>query len=125
MKKIVSGLLACAFVMLALPWLFYLTPWYRAVSAILKDHGRFAMVYPAPRMLEAMRQLEDAGLTPKRLRLVYPRVSKSPNLALIEAVKGGKPLLQPEPPLIVFDREGAWTPELRRIYGLDQAAVTG
>ncbi len=101
-----------------------LAPWCRAASAVLKDHGRFAMVYPAPQMLQAMRQLEEAGLTPKRLRLVCPKITRPPNLALIEAVKGGKPFLQHEPPLVVFSEDGEWTRELKRIYGLENEAAT-
>ena len=74
------------------------------------------MIYPAPRMLEAMQALSKARLEPKRFRLVYPAADKAANLVLIEAMKDAKPMLHPEPPLIIYEKDGSMTPELRRIY---------
>ncbi len=96
-----------------------LLPWFRAAHRILKGKGRISLVFPAPRMLEIMDLLQEARLTPKRFRLVYPRADKPANLALIEAVKDGKPMLHPEPPLIVYEADGSMTPELRRIYHME------
>ena len=48
-----------------------------------------------------MDQLNEAHLTPKRFRLVYPDESRPASLALIEAMKDGRPFLEPCPPLIV------------------------
>lgn len=93
-----------------------LREWFQSAHQLLKGKGRFSMVYPAPRMLEAMDALQAAHLTPKRFRLVYPFASKPANLVLIEAVKDGKPMLHPEPPLIVYQPDGAMTDELKAIY---------
>ncbi len=90
--------------------------WFRAAHRLLRGKGRFSMVYPAPRMLEAMDALQAARLTPKRFRLVYPFADKPANLVLMEAVKDAKPMLHPEPPLIVYHPDGAMTDELKRIY---------
>ena len=43
-------------------------------------------------------------LEPKRMRLVYPYRDKEPNMVLVEGVKGGRPRLTVEPPLIVYKR---------------------
>lgn len=93
-----------------------LTEWYRMAYRLLRGKGRFHMVYPAPRMLEAMTALSKARLEPKRFRLIYPYADKPANLVLIEAMKDAKPMLHPEPPLIVYEKDGSMTPELRRIY---------
>ena len=95
-----------------------LTAWYRMAYRLLRGKGRFSMVYPAPRMLEAMEGLQQAHLAPKRFRLVYPRVDKPANLVLIEAMKDARPMLHPEPPLIVYQEDGAMTDELKAIYHL-------
>ena len=95
-----------------------LTAWYRMAYRLLKGRGRFSMVYPASRMLEAMDGLQQAHLTPKRFRLVYPRMDKPANLVLIEAMKDAKPMLHPEPPLIVYRGDGSMTDELKTIYHL-------
>ena len=93
-----------------------LTAWYRMAYRLLRGKGRFSMVYPAPRMLEAMDELQQAHLAPKRFRLVYPRADKPANLVLIEAMKDARPMLHPEPPLIVYQANGSMTDELKAIY---------
>lgn len=93
-----------------------LTAWFRMAYKLLRGKGRFNMIYPAPRMLEAMEALSYARLEPKRFRLIYPRADKAANLVLIEAMKDAKPMLHPEPPLIVYQADGAMTDELKRIY---------
>ena len=93
-----------------------LKPWFTAAYRLLRGRGRMALIYPAPQMLELMNGLSRAGLTPKRFRLIYPRADKPANLVLVEACKDARPTLQPEPPLIVYEADGALTPELRRIY---------
>ncbi len=96
-----------------------LLPWFRAAHRILRGKGRLSLVFPAPRMLELADLLREARLTPKRFRLVYPRADRPANLVLLEAVKDGKPMLHPEPPLIVYEADGSMTPELKRIYHLE------
>lgn len=93
-----------------------LTAWFRMAYRLLRGKGRFHMIYPAPRMLEAMTALSAAHLEPKRFRLIYPSASKAANLVLIEGMKDAKPMLHPEPPLIVYEEDGRMTAELKRIY---------
>lgn len=95
-----------------------LAAWFRMAYRLLRGKGRFTMIYPAPRMLEAMQALAKARLEPKRFRLIYPSADKAANLVLIEAMKDAKPMLHPEPPLIVYEPDGSMTMELRRIYHL-------
>ena len=93
-----------------------LAEWFRMAYRLLRGKGRFNMVYPAPRMLEAMTALSKARLEPKRFRLIYPYADRPANLVLIEAMKDAKPMLHPEPPLIVYEKNGSMTAELKRIY---------
>lgn len=93
-----------------------LKAWFAMAYRLLRGKGRFSIIYPAPRMLEAMKALSAARLEPKRFRLIYPAAEKPANLVLIEAMKDAKPMLHPEPPLIVYEADGKMTPELKRIY---------
>ncbi len=95
-----------------------LAEWFRTAYRLLRGKGRFNLIYPAPRMLEVMTALSRARLEPKRFRLIYPYADKPANLVLIEAMKDAKPMLHPEPPLIVYEQDGGMTAELRRIYHL-------
>ncbi len=97
-------------------------PWFRTASKVLKPKGRFAMIYPASRMLEAMDGLRRWQMEPKRFRMVYPGTGKAANLVLIEAVLYARPMLHAQPPLIVYDDKGHMTPELMRIYHMEQEA---
>ncbi len=62
----------------------------RAVSAVLRAGGRIALVYPPERLGELMTALHDAGLEPKRLRLVQKR-ERPPCAVLVEGRKGARP----------------------------------
>ena len=93
-----------------------LTAWFRMAYKLLRGKGRFNMIYPAPRMLEAMVALSKARLEPKRFRMIYPYADRAANLVLIEAMKDAKPMLHPEPPLVVYEKDGTMMPEIRRIY---------
>lgn len=88
----------------------------QTAGKLLKTRGRFAVVFPAQRMLELMDTMRDAGIEPKRLRLVHPKPDRAPNLALLEGIKLGRPSLSVMPPLIVYTQEGHETEEIRRIY---------
>ena len=51
------------------------------------------------------------------MRTVHPFEDKEPNMILVEAVKGGKPWLKIEAPLIVYNKDRAYTEDILRIYG--------
>jgi len=61
--------------------------------------------------------LSKYKLETKRIKPVYPMADKEANMVLIEAVRGGKPLLKLEKPLIVYKEEGVYTDEIYDIYG--------
>ena len=88
----------------------------RASARLLKESGRFFMVHRPFRLAEILRKMSECGLEPKRMRLVYPDVTKEPNMVLIEGRLGGKPYLTVEKPLIVWESQGVYTKEIREIY---------
>ena len=87
-----------------------------AAFRILKGKGSLFLVYPAPQMLDLMRNLQAHHLEPKRFQLVYPRADKPANLVLVEAVKDAKPTLHPLPPLVIYEMDGSLTKELKSVY---------
>lgn len=89
----------------------------RAAAKLVKPGGRFYMVHRPFRLAEIIRTLSEYRLEPKRMRLVYPYVDKEPNMVLIEAVRGGRPRMSVEKPLIVYERPGVYTPEIIEVYG--------
>jgi tRNA1Val (adenine37-N6)-methyltransferase len=87
-----------------------------AASALLKDKGRFCLIYHPLRLPELMVELRSAGLEPKRMRLVHGRVDSEGKMVLMEAVKGGSAGLKTEAPLIVYKKDGSYTDEVREVY---------
>ena len=89
-----------------------------AAARLIQSGGRFAVIYPAPRALEMLRALEDAGIAPKRLRTVHGVADRPPGHILIEGIKGAKAGLHWLAPLCLRDSQGQYTQEYRRIYNL-------
>ena len=89
----------------------------RQAGKLLKPGGHFFMVHRPFRLAEIMTILSQYKLEPKRMRLVYPYVDKEPNMVLLEAVRGGRPRLAVEKPLIVYEKPGVYTPEIYDVYG--------
>lgn len=89
----------------------------RAAARLVRPGGKFYMVHRPFRLAEIIRTLSEYKLEPKRMRLVYPYVDREPNMVLIEAMRGGKPRMTVEKPLIVYEKPGVYTPEITGIYG--------
>ena len=94
----------------------------RESGKILGDKGRFYMVHRPFRLPEILRKMSEYRLEPKRMQLVYPQADKEPNMVLLEGLKGGKPRLKVEPPLIVYEKDGSYTRQIREAYSLDEEA---
>ena len=86
-------------------------------AGLLMPGGRFYMVHRPFRLAEIMTGLCAHGLEPKRMQLVYPYVDREPNMVLLEAVKGGRPRITVEKPLIIYKEPGKYMDEIYDIYG--------
>ncbi|WP_228587766.1 methyltransferase [Alkalibacterium sp.] len=90
-------------------------------AGLLKTKGKAYFVHRPERFLEIMDAMREVKLAPKRVRFVYPKSDREANMLLIEGIKQGKEDgLKILPPLFVFDNQGEYFPEVRRmIYGND------
>lgn len=86
-------------------------------ARLLKPGGHFFMVHRPFRLAEIMTEMSQYKLEPKRMQLVYPYVDKEPNMVLIEGVRGGRPRMSVEKPLIVYRSPGEYMPEIYDVYG--------
>lgn len=89
-----------------------------AAAWLLQNGGRLCCVFPAARMIELSDAMQKYRMAPKRIRMVHSRVEKAAHLCLMEGMLDARPGLIIEPPLVIYDENNAYTPELRRIYGL-------
>lgn len=77
-------------------------------------HG--ARPFRLPEIFTKMRQLRNR--CGNACVSVHPYAEKEPNMVLIEGLKGGKPRLAVDPPLIVYTKDGEYTEEVLKLYGM-------
>ena len=89
-------------------------------ALLLRTGGHFAMVHRPERFVEIVETFKKYRLEPKRLRFIYPRVSKEANGFLIEGVLDGKAGgLRLEAPLVIYEGETAnYTQEILKMFNL-------
>lgn len=80
-----------------------------AAAWLLANRGGLGIVYPASRLPELLQACLAARLSPKRLKLVYSRLSQPARLVLLWAVKNAGAELVVEPPLELYEGQGAGT----------------
>jgi tRNA1(Val) A37 N6-methylase TrmN6 len=71
------------------------------------------LVYPAVRCIDLLHAMRDAGLEPKRLRMVHSFLDTEASLVLVEGIKGGKSGIKILAPLIVYRRGQKYSPEVQ------------
>lgn len=90
----------------------------QSTSGLLKQGGRAAFVHRPGRLLDIVTSMRSHRIEPKRIQFVYSKEGKDANTLLIEGTKDGKPDLKILPPLYVYDQDGNYTEEVRRLlYG--------
>lgn len=92
----------------------------RISSQLLKDKKDLYMVHRPDRLVDIIELLRKYRVEPKKLKLVYPKPEKEPNLLLIKATKNAKPFLKVEKPLYVYKENGEYTDEILKIYGREK-----
>ena len=89
----------------------------RVTEKLLKPGGHFYLVHRPFRLSEILCTLTKYHLEPKRMRLVYPFADREPNMVLIESIRGAKPRMTVEKPLIIFKEKDVYTDEVKELYG--------
>ena len=84
----------------------------RETALLLKPGGRFYLVHRPHRLVEIITVLREYKLEPKRMKLVHPFIDKEANMVLIEAFRGGGPMMKVEAPIIVYQEPGVYTSEI-------------
>ena len=84
--------------------------------SILKSNGLFFMVHKPERLDEIIVKMKEKKIEPKRLRIVYPRIDSAPSMILIEGRKCANSGMKVEKPLIIYDSNGEYMPEVSKIY---------
>jgi tRNA1Val (adenine37-N6)-methyltransferase len=89
-----------------------------AAARLLELSGRFTCIYPAVRLIDMTTHMRRVGLEPKRMRWIHSRIEEPARLVLVSGVKGGRPALDVEPPLVIYKEDGAYTAEVEAMFQL-------
>lgn len=89
----------------------------RESAKLLPPKGRFYMVHRPFRLSEILCMMTRYGIEPKRMKFVYPYIDREPNMVLLEGLRGGRPRITVEKPLIVYQEKDKYTDEILQIYG--------
>jgi len=96
-----------------------------AADFLLRPKGRMALVYLAGRAVDLLTRMRQAGIEPKRLRMVHSFIGVDAPLILVEGIKGGRGGVEILPPLIVYQRAKQYSDEVAAmIAGRDYEATT-
>ncbi|MBO5066265.1 MAG: methyltransferase [Clostridia bacterium] len=87
-----------------------------AASKLLKFGGRFCICQRPERLPDIFEAMRKFKIEPKSMREVIQRVGKEPSLVLIEGKKGSSPGFRINPPLILEDENGNYTPEADKLF---------
>lgn len=88
-------------------------------SYILKTNGTIALVHRPERLMEILFLMRKYNIEPKKMRFVYPKEDRDANMVLIEGSKNGKIGLRMLAPLIIYNNNGDYTEEVRKMFGSD------
>lgn len=88
----------------------------RVTKDLLKDKGEFYMVHRPERLVDILSLMRKYKIEPKLIKFVCPNKNKEPNLVLIKGIKNANPFLKVEKNLYIYELDGQYTEELKKIY---------
>lgn len=83
---------------------------------LLKQGGKFMVVYPSARIVDLIAEMRHAGIEPKALQFIHSRMDGPATLVLAEGVKGAGTEATTLAPLILYDDAGNYTEQARAIF---------
>lgn len=98
----------------------------RAAAYLLKPGGRVFTIYPARRLAELISLFRDGNMEPKRMKLVFSTIESGAEFVLMEGRKNSGEELKIEPSLIIYDKDGKYTMQMKSVFSdLASAAFSG
>jgi len=88
----------------------------RAAHRMLRTAGRFVTIYAAERLSDLISQMRCDHIEPKLMRIIHSAWNTEAKLVLVAGIKGGRPGLKIEPPLIIYDEHGKYSAEVNLMF---------
>ena len=90
----------------------------QASKRLLKTRGRLATIFPADRTADLLCAMRSSGIEPKWLQSIHSHAGKSARLVLVQGIKAGRPGMKLVEPLIIYQANGAYTPEVQCMFAI-------
>jgi tRNA1Val (adenine37-N6)-methyltransferase len=88
----------------------------KKTASILNSEGKFFFCYDVKQINQILLLLNKYKFNLEALQFVHPKVSKDATLILVYAKRNSKSLTKILKPLIVFDENNEFSPEVQEIY---------
>jgi tRNA1Val (adenine37-N6)-methyltransferase len=88
----------------------------RTAAQLLPQKGRLALIYPARRLPNLLREVCLNGFAPKHLTVIHSALESEAKLVHLESIKGGGEELRVSKPFIIYRQNGEYTDEMKAIY---------
>lgn len=83
---------------------------------MLSIGGRLNMIHTAERLPELFSRMQSDGIEPKFLRTIQSGRTTDAKRVLVTGIRGGRPGIRIAPPLTVYEANGEYTAEVRRMF---------
>ena len=90
-----------------------------SANKLLNVKGELYIVHKPERLADLIMLARNNNLEPKIIRFVYPKIDLKPSIVLIKYVKKGGNELVIEKPLIEYKKDGNYTDEIYKMYGIE------
>ncbi|MFO7962874.1 MAG: methyltransferase [Desulfobacterales bacterium] len=91
----------------------------QASGRILKESGRLYMIYPAIRATDLIFSMRSGGIEPKWIRMVHSFRNEPAKMVIAKGLKWAGPDMEIASPLYIYEDDGRYSEEVRRIFGDD------
>lgn len=88
----------------------------KAASRLLYISGRVIIIYPSERIADIVAQMRLSGIEPKYFRFIYSKSNSESKLVIVEGVKGGAPGAIVGSPMVIYNEDGIYTDEVKRMF---------
>ncbi len=81
--------------------------------------GQLAIVHKTKRLVDVLFLMRKYNIEPKYLRFIHSMPNQKPNIFLVKGIKGGRPYLNIDKPLYIFESQGVYSEEAKKIYNMN------
>ncbi|MCS7232716.1 MAG: methyltransferase [Synergistetes bacterium] len=88
----------------------------KASRYLLSTGGRLYLIYRPFRLAELLFHMRRLKIEPKEMRFVHSKINEDAEFILVKGVRDGSPSIKVSCPLILYNEDGSYTEELKKIY---------